>query len=143
MFEFLKTFHSHNRNLILLFLILAVLLSLIGFLAKKPWSKFNKITSLIAMIVMDVQFLIGMILYFGFSAFGIKAFTNENVNVMKDAYVREIAIEHFVLMLGAWVLIHVGYAKMKKSKVKNKTIFIFYTASLVLVLLGIPWERLG
>lgn len=124
-------------------MVLAILLALVGLIFKKPWSKFNKITSLIAMIVMDVQFLLGVILYFGYSAYGLKAFSNDNINVMKDKLVREIAVEHLVLMLAAWILVHIGYSKMKKATNKHLGIVLFYTLSLALILIGIPWDRVG
>lgn len=142
MYDILKSFHSHNRNLVLLLLVIAILLAIVGLVSKKTWSKFNKIFSLLGMIITDIQFLIGMILYFAFSPLGIKAFSNDNINVMKDAVVRKIAVEHLVLMLAAWILIHIGYSKVKKSANPHKSILIYYGLGLVLILAGIPWGKL-
>lgn len=143
MFDFLKTFHSHNRHLILLLLVIAIALSLFGLLTKKKWSKANQISALLAMVISDIQFLIGLVLYVAYSPFGLKAFSNENINVMKDKAVREIAVEHLVLMLAAWILVHIGYAKMKKASNKFRVTSIYYSIALVLILLGIPWDRLA
>lgn len=142
MVQILQTFHSHNRNLILLLLIILVVVSIIGLTTKKPWSKFQKVLSLVHLIVIDIQFAIGAVLYVGFSPFGLKAFSNPNVNVMKDADVRVIAIEHLIIMLLAWILIHMGYSKSKKSSNPNRPAAIYYTIALILIFIGIPWGRL-
>ena len=142
MVQILQTFHSHNRNLILLLLIIIVVVSFIGLTTKKPWSKFQKTLTLIHLIVIDIQFAIGMVLYIAFSPFGLKAFNNPDLNVMKDAEVRVIAIEHLILMLVAWILIHMGYSKSKKAINPNQTVVIYYTLALILIFAGIPWSRL-
>jgi len=142
MYQTLQTFHSHNRNLILLLMIVVLVIAIIGLITKKPWSKFQKVLNLVNMIVIDIQFALGLILYTGYSSLGLKAFSNPDVNVMKDADVRLIAIEHLTLMLLAWVLVHVGYSKSKKANNPNKTVTIFYSIALLLILIGIPWSRL-
>jgi hypothetical protein len=97
------------------------------------------------MIFCDIQLLVGLLLYFGDSPFGIKAFSEGMGHVMKTGEIRKIAVEHFVLMLAAITLVHVGYSKVKNSdtaaKVK-KTSLIFFGIALVLILAGIPWGRL-
>ena len=123
-------------------LIIIVVVSFIGLTTKKPWSKFQKTLTLVHLIVIDIQFAIGMVLYIAFSPFGLKAFNNPDLNVMKDAEVRVIAIEHLILMLVAWILIHMGYSKSKKAINPNQTVVIYYTLALILIFAGIPWSRL-
>ena len=91
MFNIVQKIHSHNRNLILLLLVVVIVLSLYALISKRPWSKANKVLNLVNLIVVDLQFLLGVTLYFGLSRFGIKAFSDPSMNVMKDAMVRKIA----------------------------------------------------
>lgn len=142
MYQFIQTFHSHNRNIIFLVIAIVLVLSIIGIIQKKPWSKIQKIVSLVFMIVIDIQATLGLILYFGFSNSGIKAFSNPNINVMKNDAIRKIAVEHLILMLLAWILVHIGYSKIKNSSNPNKSTLIYYGLSILLILLGIPWDRI-
>lgn len=142
MFDILQKIHSYNLYLILPLLVAVIMFSVYGMLAKKPWQRFNKILNLMNLIVVDIQFLLGLVLYFGFSSFGIKAFSNPELNVMKDAIVRKIAVEHLVLMLAAWILIHIGYSKIKKAQLPHKSAVVYYGIALVLILAGIPWDRI-
>ena len=94
------------------------------------------------MILIDIQVTLGLILYFAYSDWGIKAFKNPAINVMKDAAVRKIAVEHLAIMIVAWIIVHIGYSKIKKSTNPHKTTLIFYGLSILLILLGIPWDKI-
>ncbi len=142
MYNFIQIFHSHNRNLIFLIASLALISSIIAMLSKKEWNKFNKISSLLFLIIMDIQFALGLALYFIFSPFGLKAFLNPDVNVMQNGDIRKIAVEHFILMLAALIVTHIGYKKIKTSINKHKTLIIYYGIALVLILAGIPWNKI-
>ena len=63
--------------------------------------------------------------------------------VMKNSTLRSNIVEHPFTMIVAVALITIGYSKHKKkltSKNKLKTIAIFYTIALILVLAKIPWN---
>ena len=60
-----------------------------------------------------------------------------------DSAARLLAVEHPFVGILAVVFITIGYSKHKKkltSKPKLKTIAIFYTIALLLVLSRIPWS---
>jgi hypothetical protein len=141
MYSLLVSTHSHTRWLVLVAGLLAIIIPLLN----NSVSKSSKLPGLVFMIFCDIQLLVGLILYFGDSPFGIKAFSEGMGHVMKTGEIRKIAVEHFVLMLAAITLVHVGYSKVKNSdtaaKVK-KTSLIFFGIALVLILAGIPWGRL-
>ena len=62
---------------------------------------------------------------------------------MKSASLRLYLVEHPLVNIIAIVLITIGYSKHKKkltSVSKFKTILIFYTLALVLLLSRIPWD---
>lgn len=137
--------HTHNlfRWLVLIALVLAVLFAFIGWLGKKEWSKKDKITGLVLTIFMDIQFLVGLILYAFVSPFTKAAFADFGA-AMKNADLRFYAVEHILLMLIALVFVHIGKAKSKKAKTsfnKHRAAAIWYGLAFILVLAGIPWDR--
>ena len=61
---------------------------------------------------------------------------------MGDSFKRFWMVEHLTGMLIAIILITLGYSKMKKGsdeQGKNKSIKVFYTIALIIILLTIPW----
>jgi hypothetical protein len=129
------------RWLVMLAGFLAIVLPLLN----SSFSKKSKLPGLVFMIVCDIQLLLGLILYFGPSALGIKAFNAGMSHVMKTPEIRKITIEHFVLMLIAIALVHIGYKKIKamtnQAEIKSASMK-FFGIALTLILLGIPWFRL-
>ncbi len=137
--------HTHNlfRWLVLITLVLAVLFALIGWFGRREWSKKDNLSGLLLTIFMDIQFLVGLILYAFVSPFTKAAF-NDFGAAMKNPELRFYAVEHILMMIIALVLVHIGRAKSKKDIApwkKHRTVAIFYGFALLLVLAGIPWER--
>jgi hypothetical protein len=138
MYLFLQKFHSGWAYLALLLLIIAVVVSLMGLFSKKEFKPLHKKIALFALIGAHVQLLVGMILYFqspvGFSVLG----------EMKNATLRLTSLEHPLINIIAIVLITMGWSKHKKvlhSHNKFKSISIFYTLGLLLILSRIPWAN--
>ncbi len=141
--QFLQSTHSYIRWLVLLAGILAMVLPILN--NNTTVSKKDKLPALFLMIMCDIQLLLGSVLYFKYSGYGISAFNNGVGAVMKNAELRKIAVEHVVLMLIALVLVHIGYSKVKKVMELDKlkrTSLIYFGIALVLILAGIPWNRL-
>jgi hypothetical protein len=141
--QFLQSTHSYIRWLVLLAGILAMVLPVLS--NNSTVSKKDKLPALFFMIMCDIQLLLGSLLYFKYSGYGISAFNNGVGAVMKNAELRKIAVEHVVLMLIALVLVHIGYSKVKKVMELDKlkrTSLIYFGIALVLILAGIPWNRL-
>jgi uncharacterized membrane protein len=137
--------HAHNlfRWLVLLALVLALVFAFIGWAGKKEWSKKDKITGLVLTIFMDIQFLIGFILYAFVSPYTQTAFADFGA-AMKNALLRFYAVEHILLMVVALVFVHIGKSKTKKGTLswkKHRVAAIWFGLALILVLAGIPWNR--
>jgi len=137
--------HSHNglRWLVLLALLVSIVLAFSGWFGKRNWSKTDNISGLLLVIFMDLQFVIGMVLY-AFVSPITKAAFNDFGAAMKNADLRFYAVEHILVMVIALVLVHIGRAKSKKATAsikKHRTSAIFYTISLLLILVSIPWDR--
>jgi len=115
-----------------------------GLASKRGFGDKDGRISVFALIVTHIQVIIGLILYF-VSPNALNAIqTNGMGEVMKDSLLRLFTIEHPLIMLLAVVLITIGYTKHKKKqspKAKFKTIAVFYTIALILVLSRIPWTQ--
>lgn len=138
----LKIIHSYWAYLVLLLLVLSTANALIGLASKREYSAKDFRISLLTLITSHIQLLIGIILYFTnnyvsqFSELGMG-------EIMKNSALRSTLVEHPTTMIIALALITIGYSKHKRkltSKPKFKTLSIFYTIALVLILSKIPWN---
>lgn len=137
--------HAHNgfRWLVLIALVVSVSLAISGWAGKRNWNKADHLSGLITVIVMDIQFLLGIILYAFVSPVTKAAFSDFGA-AMKNSDLRFYAVEHFLLMLIALALVHIGRVKSKKVTApwkKYRTASVFYGIALLLILVGIPWDR--
>ncbi|QIA09584.1 cytochrome B [Draconibacterium halophilum] len=137
--------HAHNgfRWLVLIALVFAVILAVIGWTGRRKWGRADNLTGLVLVMLMDIQFLLGIILY-AFVSPITKAAFNDFGAAMKNSNLRFYAVEHILLMIIALVLVHIGRAKSKKDAAplkKYRAAAIFYGLALVLVLAAIPWDR--
>lgn len=137
--------HAHNglRWLVLLVLVVSFILAFAGWFGKRKWNKSDNVTGLLLTIFMDLQFLVGVILYAFISPITKAAF-NDFGAAMKNADLRFYAVEHILMMVIALVLVHIGRSKSKKDIAawkRHRVAAIYYTISFLLILAAIPWER--
>lgn len=141
--------HSILRWLVLLVALWAIIKMASGRSGKKSFTSADKRPALFFLIIMDLQLLVGLYLYF-VGPWGFKNIQNQGFgNIMKDSMSRFFAVEHLLGMLIALILVHVGYAATKKNvpdqKKFNKAFWCFLIA-FILILASIPWpfrEALG
>ncbi|MCF6350719.1 MAG: hypothetical protein L3J23_06765 [Flavobacteriaceae bacterium] len=131
--------HSFWAYLALVLLLVTVLKAVTSL--KKEFKNIDLRLALFTLIVLHIQLLLGLGVYFSSPAYkSLKANGMSGI----DSYTRLLAVEHPILMLVAIVLITIGYSKHKKkttAKSKFKTIAIFYGIALLLVLTRIPWGQ--
>lgn len=137
--------HTHNlfRWLVLITALLAIGFAFIGWFGKKDWKKSDNILGILFTAFIDIQLLVGIILYAFVSPITRAAFADFGA-AMKNADLRFYAIEHITIMIIALVVIHIGRSKSKKAVLvnkKHKLASIYYTIGLILILVGIPWDR--
>jgi hypothetical protein len=124
--EWLVTIHSYWRYLVLIAAIVAVVLSLLAYLGSRPWDRLTDRASLIFTIAMDVQLLIGILVWL------LADYSPDN------SYLRWI---HPLMMIVAVAIAHVGRARADRaedSRAKGLQATIFFVLSLVVVLVAIP-----
>jgi len=137
-----KMIHSYWAYITLFILIFAVVNALIGMFSKKEFKTKDFRISLFALITSHIQLIIGFIAYYT-SVFYATMRDVGMGEVMKNSELRKPLIEHPLLILIAIALLTIGFSKHKKKTTdvaKFKTIAIFYTIALVLMLAVIPWN---
>jgi hypothetical protein len=96
---------------------------------------------LVAMMALDLQMLLGLILYFGLSP-NMREILNHFGESMKRADTRFYAVEHIATMLIAIVLAHVGRVLARKAPslaAKRTRLLITFGLATLLILVGMPW----
>lgn len=133
--------HNILRWIVLLAGIVAAGKAIVGWTGRRPWTTGDGQLGLLFTISMDLQVLIGLLLYFILSPVTTSNFSNFG-EAMGNADVRFFLVEHSLLMIVALVLAHVGRSRSKKAdtnEARHRAAAIFFTLAIVAVLLAIPW----
>ena len=137
--QILLVLHNVFRWLILIFAFWTIITAISGLSGRRIYSPADNKANLFFMICMDIQLLLGLALYFMGDWYA--AFSNMG-EAMKDTRVRFFSIEHSLMMIIAWILVHAGRTAVKKSfnsSGKFKKTLIFFGIALLLILIAIPW----
>ena len=97
--------------------------------------------AMVAMMALDIQMLIGLILYLGLSP-NMQEILNHFGESMRRADTRFWAVEHITAMIGAVALSHVGRVLARKAKdpaAKRSRLLITFGLATLLMLVGMPW----
>lgn len=136
----LLVLHSLLRWILLLILIYAIYRSYKGWFSKSNYtvreSKITRVTTIIA----HIQLLIGLILY-GVSPVIHNLFEDFGEAVQQTS-IRFYGMEHSIMMILAIVFITIGSVKSKREAEdirKFKTVAIWFTIGLLLILAMTPW----
>ena len=132
--------HSWLRWLVLLAGINALLRAIGGARSGRSWLPGDEQAGRWLIILFDIQFLLGLMLYAGLSPETQRAFSDFGA-AMRDAAQRFWAVEHITGMVVAAALLHIGRARARKApEVKrHRIVAIFFGLALLAVLLSIPW----
>ena len=135
--------HNIVRWLVLISGVLAVAMVLPGWSGTKPMVPAVRRWGALFVVALDLQFLLGLILYLVVSPITRLAFQNMAA-AMKDHEMRFFTVEHTTYMLIAIIAAHVGSALARRGRTearKYRGATIGYTISLLVILAGIPWWR--
>ena len=140
MYSAVLILHSWVRWLVLLAGIVA-LVRAIG--AGRTWTPAHDRATLLYTVALDVQFLLGLLLYVALSPTVGLAFRNMGV-AMQTTAIRFFVVEHVVGMVLALAVAHVARIRIRKAApdAKGHTAAIFVGASLLLIVLAMPWPGL-
>jgi hypothetical protein len=133
--------HSWLRWAVILFGLLALLRAVTGSLARRSWQPLDDRLGLLFIIAIDVQILLGLLLYFVLSPITQGALADFGA-AMGNSALRFWAVEHvFGTVVGAF-LAHRGRARVRKipdAARRHKAGAIFIVLALVAILASIPW----
>ncbi len=93
------------------------------------------------MISLDVQMLLGLLLYFVVSPTMAEIRADFGA-AMKDPAARFWAVEHITMMVGAVIVTHVGRVLARKTSgddARRMKLFVCFGIATVLMFLAIPW----
>jgi hypothetical protein len=118
--------------------------ALIGWFGKKEWTALDNRLGMLLSASMDLQVLLGFILYIFLSPLTTTALKDLGA-AMSNESLRYWSLEHILLMIVALILIHVGRATSKRAEAatsKHKRAAIFFGLALLAILIAIPWPFL-
>ena len=135
--------HNVVRWLVFLAGLMAASRALYGWIARRPWTSTDNLLGLLFTIAVDVQVLLGLLLYFFLSPITRDALSNFGA-AMANSSARFWSVEHVSAMIAVLVLVHLGRILSKRATDdvgRNKRAAIFYTLAVLVVILGNPWFR--
>ena len=126
----------------LILMIVVIAKSLMGMVNKSTYLSSDKTLTAVMVGSIQVQFLIGLVLYIFLSPITEAAFADFGA-AMKNKELRYFAVEHIFAMLVGVALAEIGKSKAKKATEdvrKFKTQLIFFSIALVVMLSRIPFD---
>lgn len=132
--------HSYLRWVVILAGLLAFGRAVSGSSGRKPWTPADDRAGFWFVTAVDLQMLLGILLYGFLSPFTRQAFGDFGA-AMKDSTQRFWAVEHIAGMLIGLALVHVGRVRTRRtdSLRRHKVAAIFFGLALVAMLVSIPW----
>ena len=140
MYALTLVLHSWLRWGILVLGIIA-LVRAIGGRGGRPWTQTDNNIGKWFVTTLDIQFVLGILLYAWLSPITQVAFADFG-GAMRNAGLRFWAVEHLVGMVIAVALAHVGRVKIRKASGdsrKHTLAAIYFGVALIILLASIPW----
>jgi hypothetical protein len=139
MYPFLLAVHSLLRWAVLAAGGAAIVRALTG--GRGAWTPADDRAGLWFVLAMDLQFVLGLLLYVGVSPITRAAFADFG-GAMANSMLRFWAVEHLAGMLIAIALVHIGRVRIRKATDaarRRRLTLIFFGLALVAILASIPW----
>jgi len=141
MYASLLTIHSLFRWLVLLSIVYATIHAYRGWLSDKVFTKLDNTIRHWTATIAHIQLSIGIWIYFISPI--VDYFLNNTSEAMHMREIRFFGLEHSSMMFAAILAITFGssFAKRKPTdKQKFKTMAIWFTIGLIIILVNIPWS---
>lgn len=141
MYPLMLVVHSLLRWVVLAAGLVAFGRALMGMRGHRVWTAADDRASQLFVRTLDLQLLIGLVLYFGLSPITRAAFQDFGA-AMGSPILRFWAVEHILGMVIAVALAHVGRVRVRKTTDlmrRHKLAAIFFGLALVAMVATIPW----
>jgi hypothetical protein len=132
--------HSWLRWAVILLGLVAVIRAIGGAMGRRPWLPVDARVSRIFVSLLDLQMLLGLVLYFLFSPVT-KAALSDFGGAMAVPAMRFWAVEHVFGMIVGIALAHVGVARARRADgpAKHRIIAVFFVLAIIAILASVPW----
>jgi len=141
MYTTVLALHSWLRWAVVLIGLIAIVRALAAGAGRRPWLPLDDRLGLFFIIVLDVQLLLGLVLYFVLSPITQAALADFG-SVMQVSSMRYWAVEHVFGMVVGVFLAHRGRARVKAASDptrKHRVAAVFLILAMVAILASIPW----
>lgn len=135
--------HNAVRWFILILGIIALIRAYYGWFGKRDWSMIDRKVGIFFTSTLDLQLLLGLLLYFFLSPITKSAFKDFGGG-MSNPQARFFILEHALYMVVAVVLAHIGSALAKRADqalIRHRRTALWFSLSLLAILVGMPWAR--
>jgi hypothetical protein len=143
LFTIILSIHNLMRWVVLILAIVAIVKAFLGWFRDRPWTEQDSKFGSYYTISLDIQFLLGIILYIFLSPLTHAFFSNLSAG-LANPNLRFFGLEHIFYMFVAVALGHMGTAFSRRADVdqkKHRNAAIFFSLSLLVILIAIPWGR--
>lgn len=133
--------HSWLRWIVVIVGVVVVIKFCLGWLGNQDWKPLDTRLAALFPMLIDIQLLLGLLLYFVLSPITTGALGNFGA-AMSNPIQRFYAVEHIFMMLIAVVVAHIGSALVKKratATAKFRIGAIFCALTFIIIFLAIPW----
>jgi hypothetical protein len=143
LYPFVLFAHSWLRYAVLGLGLLLLGAAIAGFRASAEWSERDERLHKGFLSALDLQMLLGLLLYLWLSPISAAAFADFG-GAMKNAQLRFFGVEHIVTMLLAIAAAHIGRGKSRKrqGRARYRSVLVAQLLWLVLTCAAIPWPVL-
>jgi hypothetical protein len=141
MYDIALLIHSWNRWAVLVTGIVAAARGIAGWRRHKPWTLRDERAGLWFTIALDLQFLLGLLLYFALSPITWAAL-HDFGGAMGNSALRFWAVEHVFGTVAGIALAHVGRSRIHKTGNdgrRHRLAAVFFTIALLAILASMPW----
>jgi hypothetical protein len=146
-YQILRLVHGDWRWVVLGAALLVLARALDGVARARPWQRGDERAAVIFLGALDLQLVIGLVLYFGFSPF-FTATRQAFAAAMRDAGTRFFGVEHQTAMLLATAVAHLGRVRARRAveparrhRLMLGTMLLFF--GLVAWAIPWPWRAFG
>jgi hypothetical protein len=143
MYEVVLSIHNVMRWVVLVLAILVVVRAFRGWLGRREWTPADRRTGSFFAMTLDIQLLLGLLLYFVLSPITTAALRDFGA-AMRSVDMRFFALEHALYMFLAVVFGHLGNAlprRVEQAVAKHRRAAIWFGLAFLALLIGMPWMR--
>jgi len=133
--------HSWLRWLVLLLGLVAVARAFAGRSSGRPWSRSDDQIGAAFVGLLDLQLLIGLVMYFALSPITKEGMRDMGA-AMANTGLRFWTVEHPFGMFLAIAVAHIGRVRIRKATDavrRHRTALVFFTIALILIVISVPW----